>query len=265
MIRKAAAEQRAKDAAEQRAKAESEMREKDADETMKNPSLKAIPALKPQAQPKQLPSEVQKRPNDPSQRQPCRIYPWLALWKEYEDREISTDGGEVQHVHVRQHFSSAEAALKMRDPSLPIVSSYLDKEIGWITHEERARFEDALFSQPIGRCCKGRLDAERQALQTLIERTQQDLKIKSDLFSQNDGSSTQRTATASNSIEEASEDEEEEDGSSEMIAMIPSYETSKAGTIKWTYMEKMIGNLDKLPHARKHMKPDDLKSYLPAR
>jgi hypothetical protein len=267
MIRKNAAAQRAKDAEEQRAKAAKEMQEKEANDASQNPSLKAIPALKPQAKPKQLPNEVQKRPNDPSQRQPCRVYPWLALWKTYSDTEVSIDGGDVHYVHVRQPFSSAEAAIKMRDPSLPIVSSYLDKEIGWITHAERANFEDALFQQPIGKCCEGRLQAERQALQTLIESTQNDLKTKADATSQNDGSGTQRTtaSTASAAVEEASEEEQEEDGDSEMIAMLPTYEISKSGTIKWTYMEKLSSKLDELQPIRKHAKPDDAKLYLPLR
>ncbi len=267
MIRKNAAEQRAKDAEEQRIKAAKEMQEKEANEAIQNPSLKAIPALNPQAKPKQLPNEVQKRPNDPSQRQPCRVYPWLALWKAYEDTEVSIDGGDVRHVHIRQPFSSAEAAIKMRDPSLPIVSSFLDKEIGWITHAERANFEDALFSQPIGKCCEGRLQAERQALQTLIENTQKDLKIKADAASQNDGSGTQRTtaSNASAAAEEATEDEEEEDDASEMIAMLPTYEISKSGTIKWTFMDRMSSKLDQMQPIRKHARPDDAKTYLPSR
>ena len=68
-------------AAEKRMKAAKELEEKEAVDVAKNPQLKSIPALKPQANPKELPSEVQKRPNDPSLRQPCRVYPWLSLWK----------------------------------------------------------------------------------------------------------------------------------------------------------------------------------------
>lgn len=260
-------------AAEKRMKAAKELEEKEFIDVAKNPQLKFIPALKPQANPKELPSEVQKRPNDPSLRQPCRVYPWLSLWKEYSDREISSDGGDVKYVHVRRPFSSAEAVLKKRDPSLPIISSHLDKEIGWITHAERAHFEDALFSQPIGRCCEGRLSAEREALQKLVQKTQLDLKNKASKFEEADGSVTQRTtasdasAMAAAAADEAAADEaeDEDDDNSEMIAMLPSYEISKSGTILWTFMDKMVGNLDKLPRIRKHDRPDDLKSYVPAR
>jgi hypothetical protein len=156
----------------------------------------------------------------------------------------------------------------MRDPSLPIVSSYLDKEIGWITHTERANFEDALFSQPIGRCCEGRLQEQRQALNTLIEKTQQDLKHRADVSSQNDGSTQRSTASNSSSAAAAVEEEDadlEDDGNDEMIAILPSYEISKSGTIKWTYMDKIGGKLDQLQPIRKHARPDDLKSYLPTR
>jgi hypothetical protein len=273
MIRQAAAEQRAKDAAEQRIKAAKGMEEKDSDDAAKNPLLKAIPALKPQLNPKQLPNEVQKRPNDPSQRQPCRVYPWLSLWKEYSDREVSSDGGDIKYIHIRRPFSSAEAVLKKRDPSLPLVSSHLDKEIGWITPAERAHFEDALFSQPVGRCCEGRLSAEREALQKLIQKTQLDLRNRANLSVESDGSVTQRSTASNTSAmatavadEAAQEEQDQDDGDdSEMIAMLPSYETSKTGTILWTYMDKMVGNLDKLKVIRKHDRPDDLKSYLPAR
>jgi hypothetical protein len=271
MLRKSDAELRAKEAEEQRAKIAKEMEGKDADEASKNPSLKAIPALKPQVNPKQLPNEVQKRPNDPSARQPCRLYPWLYLWKEYSDREVSGDGGD-KFVHVRRPFSSAEAQFKKRDPSLPIMESYLDKEIGWITHAERANFEDALFSQPVGRCCAGKMQQERDALQNLIQRTQLELKTRANSSSQNDGSVTQRTtasdasAMAAAAADEAAEREVDDEGDDdEMLAMLPSYETSKSGNIIWTYMDQMAGNVDKLKPIRKHGRPDDAKSYIPSR
>ena len=282
MLRKSDAELRAKEAEEQRAKIAKEMEGKDADEASKNPALKAIPALKPQVNPKQLPNEVQKRPNDPSARQPCRLYPWLFLWKEYSDRVVSGDGGD-KIVHVRRPFSSAEAQLKKRDPSLPIMESYLDKEIGWITHVERANFEDALFSQPVGRCCAGKMQQERDALQDLIQRTQMELRTRANSFSmflhqmssfmksQNDGSVTQRTtasdasAMAAAAADEAAEQVDDEDDDDQMLAMLPSYTTSESGNIIWTYMDQMAGNVDKLKPVRKHGRPDDAKSYLPAR
>jgi hypothetical protein len=160
-----------------------------------------------------------------------------------------------------------------RDPSLPIMSSHLDKEIGWITHAERANFEDALFSQPIGKCCEGRLSAERQALENLIRKTQLDLGNRAKDLIENEGGTTHRsTASDASAMAAAAADEvapeqedNDQDDESEVIAMLPSYEISKSGTIVWTFMDKMVGNLEKFNMLRKHDRPDDVKLYVPAR
>jgi hypothetical protein len=171
---------------------------------------------------------------------------------------------------VRKPFASAEAASIRRDPSIPVMSCYLDKEIGWITHEERAKFEDALFSQPVGRCCQGKLQTERDALQKLIDDTQ--LNLRNRIPPQNDGSDTQRsTASSASAVASAAADKAAEEDGGEvdddvgLIAILPSYEISKSGVIKWTFMDKLGGDLANLKPIRKHDKPDDLKSYLPLR
>jgi hypothetical protein len=247
-----------KAAAEERAKAVKEQEDRAAEEAKKNPAAAAVAsstALKPQPKPKELPNEVQKRPNDPSKRQPCRTYSWLSAWKEFYDKEVSIDGGDVTIVHVRKPFSTADASKIVRDCSPPIMSSLLDKEIGWITHEEREQFEDALFSQPIGKCCEGRLKAEREALQTLIRKTQLELTSKIVWLGKNDGSNTQRTtasdasamaAAAADEAAEVDEEEEEDSGDPEQIAMLPSYKITEWGTIIWTFMEMHSGDVKKL-------------------
>jgi hypothetical protein len=253
-----------KAAAEERAKSVKAEEERAAAEAKKNPAAAAFAAstaLNPQPKPKELPSEVQKRPNDPSNRQPCRIYSWLSVWKEFADREVSVDGGDVKIVHVRRPFSTADAALISSEPALPIMSSLLDKEIGWITHEEREQFEDALFSQPIGRCCEGRLKAEREALQNLIRKTQIDLTSKIVWASKNDGGNTQRSTASDASAmaaiaadEEPEADEEEDSGEPEQIAMLPSYKITPWGTIDWTFMDTYSGDVNKL-HEKKDPSP----------